>query len=631
MMLSRISRSKPFCNDFHLLLIPVILLLISLKYSYFYIILGLYLIFALIKTKYFIHIILLLSIVISIMRLDTFIAKNSYSDSYRGVVVEVKNEKSYILRSGAIKLIIYDKASYMVGDMVEVSGSINEIAKPGYSGDFDYEEYLRSKGISYSFYAKKSRRVGSGFTINVIKANYLKYLKNYISNDSYSYIEGVVFGSNLLDKEIKDSYSALGISHILAISGMHIMLLYGVIGFILLKLFNYYKKGIPLNIITIYVFIIGAPPSSFRALLFLLLGAMNEHDSLKYTKLDILSIAMLIMIFINPYQAYSIGFILSYLVSFILIFSSELDNGSGLKGMLRSYVLIYLITLPFVINMSNKISLISLVLSPILSLVLTYILLPLSYLIAIFPIIDFIGMYIYSFLNIYIVNLASLIPAIKMPYMNPIIMIIYYLLFTYFVIKRAKGEGVIIPSGLIIALLILVKMIAIYNPIISITFLDCGQGDSTIIKERDKVMVVDAFNSFDYLKDMGIDKIDYLVLTHSDSDHLGDYVEIIDYFRVDKILYPIYDKKLSSLLEGYNSTGIRAGYKFSFNNICGEFISPFRDYNNSNMNSLVLDLHIYSSSILLCADITVEVEHELIDKYEDSLECDILKAPHHEA
>ena len=628
-MLSRILKNKPFCNDAHYLLIAVILLFISLKYNYFFILLSLYLIFILLKTKYFIHTLALIIIFISLLSFNELKLKHNENDNYIGTIIQIKNENSYIIRSGSIKILVYDKNSYEVGDEVSVSGSINEIAPKGYPGDFDYEEYLKSKGISYSFYASNSNKIGKKFTLNNLKYRYLNYLKGILNESSFKYVEGVVFGDNLLDGDLKDSYGALGISHILAISGMHILLLYKVISFILLKLFNYYKKNIPLAIIAIYVLIIGSPPSAMRALLFLLLSRINDSDSLKYTKLDILSISFIFMLILNPYQIYSLGFILSYLVSFILIFMNDLVDDSSLKGILKSYVFIYLITLPFIINMSNQISILSLILSPILSLIITYLLLPISYILAIVPILDRVFKYFYLLLNGYIINLGGVLPIIKMPYLNPILMFLYYLLFLYLVIKIAKKERGILPFSLIAFYLFLIKIVVVYNPFTTMTFLDCGQGDSTIIKDSDSVIVVDAFNSFDYLKDLGIDRIDYLILTHSDSDHLGDYVEILDYFEVSNILYPSYDSKLQDLLLNYDAYGIEAGYSFKTRNVSVNFLSPTKNYNDGNMNSLVMDLSIKGSKALLCGDITKEVESDLVEIYGSSLRCDILKAPHH--
>ncbi len=630
MTLLRKLRSKPFCNELHFIIIAVILFYISLRNPYFFILLGIYLIFLFLKTDYFYYSILVIILLGGLMSLRFGLDKLLASDSYIGTIIEVKNERSYVIRSGIQRIIVYDKNQYEVGNVVSIKGKINEISPKGYPSDFDYELYLRSKGISYSFYANSSSYIKEGFTIARLKASYIKYLKKYLRPTSLSYVESMVFGDNLLDEEIKDGYSVLGISHILAISGMHIMLLYGIIRFLLLNIFHYYREAIPISIISLYVILIGAPASSVRALLFLIIRKLNSNSSIRYSKLDILSIAMLIMLLFNPYQAYYIGFILSYLVSFILIYTNELVKVKNkLIGMLISYSLIYLITLPFVLNMSNIISIFSLILSPILTLLVSHILLPISYILALIPFWDFVFGYIYLFTNVYVVNLASMLPVIHMPYMNPLMILGYYLIFTLIIISLYKERGRLLSYFLMILYLLAIKLLVVYIPISTVTFLDCGQGDCTVIKNGSSVVVVDAFNSFDYLKDLGIARIDYLVLTHSDDDHLGDYEEVLDYFEVKLVLYPVYDYKLERLVKPYKSLAIKAGYNMKIKNLSFSFISPLKNYNNSNMNSLAIRLNIYNTSFLLCADITSEVEHDLVLKYHNYLRVDILKAGHH--
>ena len=105
---------------------------------------------------------------------------------------------------------------------------------------------------------------------------------------------------------------------------------------------------------------------------------------------------------------YSISFILSYLVSFVLIFDSNLFKTKSfiLKNYLR-YFIIFLITMPFVIKISNRISLLSLFLSPILSVFISYTIIPLSFLLSVVPILDYIFRYVFIFINYYINTLAS--------------------------------------------------------------------------------------------------------------------------------------------------------------------------------------------------------------------------------
>ncbi|MCR5113153.1 MAG: ComEC family competence protein, partial [Acholeplasmatales bacterium] len=257
-------------------------------------------------------------------------------ESYTVYVSDVRDEDSYIVYSGINKILVYDYDHNVApGDTLTLTLKINSSSK-SYLTDFDYESYLFSKGISLSARVTSRSLIKHGFSINSVKYYYLKYLKNNLSEDSYNYVLAMVFGDNNLEDDIKDGYSALGISHVLAISGLHILFLYKIISFIMLKLFHYYRNKIPIILITMFVLFIGAPASCLRALLFLIIGELNKSGNTKYTRLDILSISCILMLIYSPYFVYQAGFLLSFLVNFVLIYSNEIIGKSKSK-LLGSY------------------------------------------------------------------------------------------------------------------------------------------------------------------------------------------------------------------------------------------------------------------------------------------------------
>ena len=158
---------------------------------------------------------------------------------------------------------------------------LKEMNEKSYDSDFDSKEYLYGKGISYLAKGKTINKIHSYFSIYSIKYYYISYLEKHLSKESLSYSLAMVFGMNTLEEDVKDSYSILGISHILAISGLHIILLFKIISFILLKVFKYYKKTIPIVFLITYGILIGAPPSAQRAILFVLLGAINKKGEVR--------------------------------------------------------------------------------------------------------------------------------------------------------------------------------------------------------------------------------------------------------------------------------------------------------------------------------------------------------------
>lgn len=628
-MLLKQLRKKPFCNDLHYFLLALVLSFLAFDYPLFILLLIIYLVFIIKKTKYIFPIFILIMIVLLSMGIKNFIKINNKKTSYYGVVEEV-SEKYYIIRDGLVRIKVYEKNhSYIPSDYVYVEIKIYDDEK-SYENDFDSNNYLLANDIYYQGRANKSEYIKKSFSIGYIKYSILSYLENNLSKDSYSYVSSLVLNNNLLNDDIKDSFSVLGLSHILAISGLHIMILYKIIAFILLKLFHYYRNTIPIVIVSIYVIVIGCPLSSLRALLFLIINTFNNHSEVKYTKLDILSISFIFMIIINPYVIYSYGFILSFLVSFTMIVNNELFTGNSLMKSIKSYIIIFLSVLPIIVNMTNKISIISVLISPLFSNIISYLLIPTGYLLSLFPVLDIILKYIFIITNTIVEALSSLAITINAQSFNIYFMLVYYLLFAYLIIgiMKKKYARPILYISLFLTIFLNYKYL---NPLTKVVFIDVGQGDSALIcnsNNRGNILI-DAYSSYNYLKSEGIDKIDYLILTHSDDDHLGDYEKIIDEFNVKLVLYPIFDEGFKDIIFKTNSLGIKENYEFSIGNISAIALGPINPYNDSNSNSLVFKIKIYDTSFLFTGDMTIKEEKDLINKYKNILDSDILKVGHH--
>ncbi len=627
-----ISKIKLYSNNFHFFLIPILVCLLGFNSYIFFILLAIYLIFVYFKTKLILPILLI--ILLFVIRYLLFLYfVNLPIDEESNLYILNRNDNSYEGYIGFKKIIIYgNNLKYKPGDIIKCKLKINDISKKNYSEDFDYKLYLYSKNTNVTAYIEKEELISNSFSIYSIKYYYLNYLKSNLCLDSYNYVSALVFGNNQFENELKDSFSALGISHIIAISGMHILFLNKFLKFILFKLFGYYKDLIPNFIIFIYLLIIGFPLSSVRALLFLIIGSLSNKSKV-LSKLDILSISCLIMLFINPFYGYNTGFLLSFIVSFVLIFKDDIIKNSNNKiiDSYKTYFLIFLFTLPLVINMSNRISLISLLLSSILSTIISFIILPLSYVLAIIPISDFIFKYIFIFLNQYLINISNYNFMIPIKSFNIYLSSIYYLMLFVFIYSLIKKKFIIFNFSLLISYLLIILSFRYINPIAKITFINCGQGDSSLIEApySKEIIVIDCYNSYEFLRRQGIYNIDYLILSHSDNDHIGDYKEILNDFNVRKIIYPKYDLRFEELLVDYdNKIGIDDNYKINdYLNI--NILGPINSYDDPNSNSIVIKLNIYNTSILYTGDMTEKEEIDVINKYQDILESDILKVAHH--
>lgn len=175
---------------------------------------------------------------------------------------------------------------------------------------------------------------------------------------------------------------------------------------------------------------------------------------------------------------------------------------------------------------------------------------------------------------------------------------------------------------------------------LSVYYLDVGQGDATLITKGDFHMLIDAGKNgvtADYLQELGINKLDVLVGTHPDSDHIGGLDEVLENVDVDTVYMPQTEKDTKACRDvrttlkhaGKVSEMPEIGKEYTYEgNVIFRFLSPRRQHSDSNNNSLVVQLAYGKTRFLFMGDAEEEVEEELLQEGID-LSCDVLKLGHH--
>ncbi len=181
---------------------------------------------------------------------------------------------------------------------------------------------------------------------------------------------------------------------------------------------------------------------------------------------------------------------------------------------------------------------------------------------------------------------------------------------------------------------------------LKIHFLDVGQADCILVMSEDEVMLVDTGDRdtdytnkiINYLKDLGIDTVDYLVLTHPDSDHIGGAPEIINEFTVEKCIMPDYTKTtkiFESTLDALEEREVEVvaptvGEVFTVGEASCKILAPLKDYEDCNDASVVIRLDFGERSVLLTGDAEKESEADIAATYSAAdLKVDVLKSGHH--
>ena len=172
-----------------------------------------------------------------------------------------------------------------------------------------------------------------------------------------------------------------------------------------------------------------------------------------------------------------------------------------------------------------------------------------------------------------------------------------------------------------------------------IDFIDVGQADSILIRNQDKVMLIDAGTNeagktvVNYLETLGITKIDYLIGTHPHEDHIGGLDDVINNFNIGQIYMPKIEtttKTFEDVLDAIETknltvTAPNKGDKIELGQAEGEFMTePILDEDNLNVSSLVLRLEFGNTSYLFMGDAEEENEETI-----NWPKTDVLKVGHH--
>lgn len=536
------------------------------------------------------------------------------------------------------------KKNYNLGDTIEVNGTLEKPNNNTIPNTFNYKKYLYHKRIEYILKINNLEKVKNNKSIPIKIKNYiLKRIEN-IKNNKYLY--AFILGkSSYIDIESYNNYKINGITHLFALSGLHVSLFSSIVLYILNKL--KLNEKVTFTITSIFLitfsFIASFTPSILRATIFFILSSVNKIYYFFIKPKNLLYLTFAILIFINPFYIFDTGFILSFTITyFILLMNEKITIEGNIKSILIVSMLSFLSSLPIIINLSYEINIIGFINNIFFIPLVTNIIFPLSLIVILIPKLSFI-LFILTRVMEKVSAFSSSILNITLYFqrLSYIEIFIYYVLLILSIKKNKK---------VLILLLIFVFILYIkpnFNKNTYVYFIDVGQGDSAlIITENNKSILIDTGGKLSYkteswkqknkeynlmslsiipfFKSIGLKKIDYLLITHGDADHAGYALELLDNFKIinkytNKGRKNTLEKKLNinSLEESYLKIDNIEIYSLN-NNI----------YNNENKDSLVLLIKIYNNEFLFMADADKEVEKSIIEKY-NLKDIDFLKVGHH--
>ena len=541
----------------------------------------------------------------------------------------------------------------------ELEGKLSNPEGQRNFGGFDYQAYLKTQGIYQTLTIKSIqslKKVSSwdvGENLSSLRRKAVVWIKAHFPDPMRNYMTGLLLGHLDTDfEEMNELYSSLGIIHLFALSGMQVDFFMDAFKKLLLRLGLTQEKlkwlTYPFSLI--YAGLTGFSASVIRSLLQKLLAQHGVKG------LDNFALTVLVLFIIMPNFFLTAGGVLSCAYAFILTMTSK--EGGGIKAVARESVVISLGILPILSFYFAKFQPWSILLTFVFSVLFDVVFLPLLSILFIlsfiYPVTQF--NFVFEYLE-NIIRLVSQLASRPLVFGQPnawlLILLLVSLALVYDMRKNIKRVAGV--SLFIVGLFFLTK-----HPLENeITMLDVGQGESIFLRDvTGKTILIDVGGKAEsdkkiqawqekattsntqrtlipYLKSRGVDKIDQLILTNTEKEHVGDLLEVTKAFHVGEILVSkgsLTQKDFVAELEASQTEvrSVTAGENLPIFGSYLEVLSPRQIRDGDRDGSLVLYGKLLDKHFLFTGNLKEKGEKDLLKQYPD-LEVDVLKASQHGA
>lgn len=580
----------------------------------------------------------------------------------------VRNNKKILIN---IKM-SQDIPSIKYGDSLYIEGEFKQPEEARNYKGYNYKQYLKTKKVIGTVELEKAKilKSSNGSFIHNIQKYIRDTINGTLTDEEGNLLLAILLGDkDKLSEDIQESFKTSNLSHMLAVSGAHVSYIILGLTYVLQNSIIGKKNGKIVCIIFLLAFmaITNFTPSVTRACI---MAILTLFSSIIYRKSDVytnISVAALITLIFNPYSLLDLGFQLSYggtigIIIFIKRIQEKKSNSkviNYIKQMALVSIYANIIIIPIMMYHFNTVSftfiISNIMASPILGIIVITGFLFIITSITVKPLTRLIAIFIKPILSILIKisQICSKLPfsniLVVTPYMFNVIS--YYAIILY-CIKSKKNNKCKIIICLLIVLILINFIIYIFPQKLRIFFIDVGQGDSTLIITPDKKTVLidgGGSDSFDvgekvllpYLLDRRILKVDYVLISHFDTDHCGGILTIMEKVKVKNIIiseqaehsenYERFKKlmihKKIRLIEVKKGDKIKIGRYSEFKILFPT--SRLLSENPLNNNSIVAQFNYNNFKMLFTGDIEKLAEQQILKTEKAEIRADILKVAHH--
>ena len=601
------------------------------------------------------------------MEATDYSEKTDYGSSVEGLVVFNGN-------THRVKAYLNENKNLKPGDVVQGTFRFRLTTEGGLDNPTNHRTegiFLLAYPVGSMEYQEAENIPWYGFPA-VWRRGILERIKEIFSGESGAFAAALLLGDRTdIDYELNTALKVSGISHIIAVSGLHVSILFGLI-YSLAGKRRLISCLIGIPALFLFAAVAGFTPSITRACIMhalLLLAMMTDRE---YDPPSALAFAVLAMLVFNPMTVLSVSFQLSVgCMAGIFLFSEKLrrwlvsphclnaekgaKNVKRLKNALASSVSISLsatvTTTPLVACYFGCVSIIGVITNLLTLWVISFI----FYGIVLCLLISLLGVGIAAFFGSIVsipigfvlktAAILSKVPVAAVYTVSPYVvawLIGSYLMLVIFLLQRKKKPLLLFCC--VTVCLLLSQFFAWMEPKrddLRVTVLDVGQGQSILLQSDNKNFLVDCGGSYaedaadvaaETLLSQGISRLDGVILTHYDDDHAGGVTYLLSRIKTDNLLLPPINEedKIGEHLSnaaGSNTLYIRDDFVLTFGETKLTIIAPFSD-ESDNENSICVLFQRENCDILITGDRGYMGELMLLQKH--SLpKLELLIAGHH--
>ena len=601
--------------------------------------------------------------------------------------VEMKDEESYklILSAGRVndeeaegKLLlsyygnlpgdenipsIYD----IVGRKVKFEAEVETPAEAGNPGTFDYATYLRGIGIGWSASSSRLEIIeneeSAGGVLGSFKRQVLKLRESFleeISPAGRSLAAGILFGdTDMLSDEEYEAFRANGTAHVLAVSGLHIGMIYGMFALLKKRFCGMWPAALAAGFLIVYGFITLWSVSVTRAIILIFIKLAADAAGRRYDMLTALSLTALIILVREPYAMFGAGFQMSFLAVVSIIFLVPVIE----RRLGPAFPMILGVQLPLMLYTAYNFNYFSpvgiLANIPVVFLISLFvpagivcfmafaageIFLPAGGFLpeAADAVVSGLGRAVSSINDVFYMDgrLVSDVVSPPLWLMVGAHALVYFLTSEYAAVARLRAEKVKVAAWLIsICLASVAAGVYDVSPFdrAEAVLVDVGQGDCLHLKWPGGTdILVDGGGSVSYnvgektlkpyLLRNGIRDIDLALATHLHTDHYQGIRELSAYFDVKREMVT---GRAGQVISGPDGRRIEVLWPEEIREVSDEKAED--ESADENLYSMIFKVYCDGFTVLVTGDITSEGEKALVERYKgtDALKADVLKVAHH--